>query len=183
MRIIAGKYKGRQIHASKDQSIRPTTNKIKEYVFDLLGEFVENATVLDVFCGSGSLGLEAVSRGAQNVTFIDNSQTSLRVLRRNVNQIKPEEPYRIIRRDALAFLKSNKQAFDLILADPPYTWDQFGRLLPLVFNGENLSEFGMFVLESETANEVNWENEKYEVLRQKQFDRTVITFFTKKGTV
>ncbi|MCB0297631.1 MAG: RsmD family RNA methyltransferase, partial [Calditrichaeota bacterium] len=82
MRIIAGKYKGRQIHASKDQSIRPTTNKIKEYVFDLLGEFVENATVLDVFCGSGSLGLEAVSRGAQNVTFIDNSQTSLRVLRR-----------------------------------------------------------------------------------------------------
>ncbi len=183
MRIIAGKYKGRQIYSGKDNSIRPTTNRIKEYIFGLLDEAVENAVVLDLFCGSGNLGLEAMSRGAKTVTFVDNSQKSLRVLRRNVNRLKVEEQYSIVKKDALEFLRKNSQPFDLILCDPPFEWNQYEELLPLAFKPENLSEYGLVVLESERSHEINWESDLFEVLRQKQFDRSLITILCRKNVV
>ncbi len=74
MRIIAGKYRGQQIYSSKNNSIRPTTNRVKEYIFEILRDFIEDARVLDLFSGSGSLGIEALSRGARSVTFVDISQ-------------------------------------------------------------------------------------------------------------
>lgn len=183
MRIIAGKYKGRQLNASKNQSIRPTTNKIKEYVFSLLDDFVLNANIVDLFCGSGSLGIEALSRGAQNVTFVDNSQDSLRILRRNVNQIKVEEPYKVVRKDAVAFLKGNRQPFDLIFADPPDKWSDFEKALPMLFKSSNLGKYGIVVLENEKSQDINWDSEVFEVLRQKKFDRRLITFLSRKGAV
>jgi 16S rRNA (guanine966-N2)-methyltransferase len=183
MRIIAGKYKGRQLHSAKDQSIRPTTNKIKEYIFELLGDYVIDAVILDLFCGSGSLGFEALSRGAGTVTFVDNSQDSLRVLRRNIGLLKIEEPIKVIRRDTENFLKKNKQPFDLIFADPPFKWNKFNEMLPLLFKPDNLTEYGLFVVESERSQDVTWESEHYEILRQKQFDRSLITFLTRKGIV
>jgi 16S rRNA (guanine(966)-N(2))-methyltransferase RsmD len=183
MRIIAGKYKGRQLHSAKDKSIRPTTNKIKEYIFELLDDFVIDAIILDLFCGSGNLGFEALSQGAHSATFVDNSQDSLRVLRRNIGQLKIDEPVKVIRKDMEQFLKRNKQPFDLIFADPPFKWNKFKEMLPLVFKPENLSEYGLFVVESERSHEVTWEGENYEILRQKQFDRSLITFLTRKGIV
>ena len=183
MRIIAGKYKGRQLFSAKDQSIRPTTDKIKEYIFELLDDFVLDAVALDLFCGSGNLGLEALSRGARNVAFVDNSANSLKVLRRNISVLKAEEPFKIIKKDTLQFLKKNKQPFDLIFADPPFKWGQFEEILPLIFKPENLTEYGLFVVESERSHEVNWNGENYEVMRQKQFDRSLITFLGRKGLV
>jgi len=183
MRIIAGKYKGQQLVTAKDHSIRPTTDRIKEYIFEILGNFVVDGLVLDLFAGSGNLGLEALSRGAQSVTFVDKSQSSLRVLRRNLGKLKVTEPTQVIKKDVLTFLRQNKQPYDLIFADPPYKWDRYIELLPLVFLPENLTEFGIFVLESEKAHNIEWETNVYEVLRQKQFDRSIITFFGRKGVV
>lgn len=181
MRIIAGKYKGQQIYSAKDQSIRPTTDRIKEYIFDILGDFVIDAVVLDLFCGSGNLGLEALSRGARNVTFVDKSQNSLRVLRRNIHKLQVTEPYTVVKKDVLAFLRQNRQPFDLIFADPPFKWNRFIELLPLVFLPENLTEYGIFVLESEKTHEIEWETNVYELIQQKQFDRSLISFFSRKG--
>ncbi len=183
MRIIAGKYKGQQLYAAKDHSIRPTTDRIKEYIFEILGDFVIDALVLDLFAGSGNLGLEALSRGARSVTFVDKSQNALRVLRRNIGKLKIAEPVQIVKKDVLTFLRQNKNPYDLIFADPPYKWDRYIELLPLVFLPENLSEFGIFVLESEKSHNIEWETNVYEVLRQKQFDRGIITFFGRKGVV
>lgn len=183
MRIISGKYKGKQLQASKDQSIRPTTNKIKEYIFDLINDYLEEAVVLDLFCGSGNLGLEAMSRGAQSVTFVDNNQGSLRVLRRNLSVVKVEEPFKIVRKDAVLFLKKNRQPFDLIFVDPPFKWKEFDKMMPLLFDENNLTEFGLVVMESEVSHEVVWESDSYELLRQKKFDRSVISFLTRKGIV
>lgn len=183
MRIIAGKYKGRQLQSAKDQSIRPTTDKIKEYIFELLGDFITDAIVLDLFCGSGSLGLEALSRGARNAAFVDSSANSLKVLRRNISSLKVEEPLKVIKKDTEQFLKKNKQPFDLIFADPPFKWDKFNDMLPLIFKPDNLSEYGLFVVESEKSHEVNWEGDSYEILRQKKFDRSLITFLSRKGVV
>lgn len=183
MRIIAGKYKGRQLQSAKDQSIRPTTDKIKEYIFELLDDFILDAVVLDLFCGSGSLGLEALSRGARNAAFVDSSANSLKILRRNIGTLKVEEPLKVIKKDTEQFLKKNKQPFDLIFADPPFKWDKFNDILPLIFKPGNLSEYGLFVVESEKSHEVNWNGDSYEILRQKKFDRSLITFLSRKGVV
>ncbi len=183
MRIISGKYKGQQIYAARDQSIRPTTDRIKEFIFNVLSDFVLDALVLDLFCGSGSLGLEAISRGAKSATFVDKSQNSLRVLRRNIHQLKIIEPYTVVKKDVLTFLRQNKQPFDLVFADPPFKWNRYIELLPLVFLPENLTEFGIFVLESERTHDIEWETNVYEVIQQKQFDRSLITFFGRKGVV
>ena len=183
MRIIAGKYKGRQLQSAKDQSIRPTTDKIKEYIFELLDDFIIDAIVLDLFCGSGSLGLEALSRGARNTAFVDNSANSLKILRRNIGTLKVEEPLKVIKKDTEQFLKKNKQPFDLIFADPPFKWDKLNDVLPLIFKPGNLTEYGLFVVESEKSHEVNWEGDSYEILRQKKFDRSLITFLARKGAV
>lgn len=183
MRIITGKYKGKQLQSSKDQTIRPTTNKIKEYIFDLIDDYLEDAVVLDLFCGSGNLGLESMSRGASSVTFVDNNQGSLRVLRRNLSVVKVEEPFKIVRKDAVLFLKKNRQPFDLIFVDPPFKWKEFDKMMPLLFTEDNLTEFGLVVMESEVSHEIQWKTETYEQLRQKKFDRSVISFLTRKGIV
>jgi len=145
-----------------------------------LGDFVEDCRVLDLFSGSGSLGIEALSRGAHSVTFVDNSFNSIKVLRRNLNRIQVREPYNIIKKNVLSFLRQNKKPFDLIFADPPFKWDRYIELLPLSFLPENLSEYGILVLESERNHYIEWETNVYEVLRQKKFDRSIITFFGRK---
>jgi 16S rRNA (guanine966-N2)-methyltransferase len=181
MKIIGGKYKGRHIYSSKNNRIRPTTNRNKEFIFGILNDFVADARVLDLFCGSGSLGLEAISRGAKSVTFIDNSFASLRVLQKNIARIKPKEDHQIVKKNVLTFLRQNKGSYDLILADPPFKWNHYFELLPLTFLPENLSEFGLVVLESEKTHEIEWETNIYEVLRQKKYDRSMITVFGRKG--
>lgn len=183
MRIISGKYKGRQIQSSRDRSIRPTTNKIKEYIFELLGDAVHDALVLDLFSGSGSLGIEAVSRGARGITFVDVSQNSLRVLRKNLENLKIAEPVYTVKRDVIQFLKKNRQPFDLIFADPPFKWAKFDDMLPLIFKPEVLSDNGIFVLESEKSHDIDWTQEIFTVRRQKIFDRSVITFLARNDQI
>ncbi len=181
MKIIGGKYKGRRIYSSKNNRIRPTTNRNKEFIFNILDNFMADARVLDLFCGSGSLGLEAVSRGAKSVTFVDNSYSSLRILRKNLERVKPKEEHRIVLKNVLTFLRQNKNSYDLILADPPFRWNHYFELLPLAFLPENLSEFGIMVLESEKTHDIEWETNVYEIIRQKKYDRSIITFFGRKG--
>ncbi len=181
MRVIAGKYKGHHLYSAKNQSIRPTTDRIKEHIFSVLNDFVTDCRVLDLFAGSGSLGIEALSRGAESVTFVENSYNSIKVLRKNLERLPIQEPYHVVRKNVLTFLKQNKEPFDLIFADPPFKWNRFIELLPLVFLPENLTEYGIFVLESERTHDIEWETNVYEVLRQKKFDRSIITFFGRKG--
>lgn len=181
MRIIGGKYKGRHIYSSKNNRIRPTTNRNKEFIFNVLDNFVKDANVLDLFCGSGSLGLEAASRGAKHVTFVDSSHSSLRIAQKNIDRIRLKEEYEIVQKNVLTFLRQNKQSYDLIFADPPFKWNHYIELLPLAFLPENLSEFGLLVLESEKTHNIEWETNIYEVIRQKKYDRSVITFFGRRG--
>ena len=180
MRVITGKYKGQHIYSAKNQSIRPTTDRVKEYIFDILGDFVEGCRVLDLFSGSGSLGIEALSRGAESVTFIENSYNSIKVLKKNLHRLKIREPYTIIRKSVLTYLRQNKQPFDLILTDPPFKWNRYIELLPLTFLHENLTDYGIFVLESERTHYIEWETNIYEIIRQKKYDRSLITLFGRK---
>jgi 16S rRNA (guanine(966)-N(2))-methyltransferase RsmD len=105
MRIIAGKYKGRHLFAAKNRSIRPTTDRVKEYIFSILEDYIKDCRVLDLFAGTGSLGLESLSRGANNVAFVENSFQSIKVLKKNLFRIKVQEPYSIIQKNTLTFFR------------------------------------------------------------------------------
>jgi 16S rRNA (guanine966-N2)-methyltransferase len=121
MRVVAGRFKGRTLHAPKGDSTRPTSDKVREALFSVLGD-IEGLAVLDLFAGSGALGIEALSRGAGSATFVDDSQRAVETIRRNLEAAGTDAAVR--RRDVFAFLGSAGSTggpFDLVFADPPYS--------------------------------------------------------------
>lgn len=123
MRIIGGRWKGHYLVSFKADHIRPTTDRVKETLFNILQMHIEGARVLDLFCGTGNLGIEALSRGAAHVTFVEKSNKSLKITRENLEKLKvPREEYDIVAKDVLSFLKNyDGEPYDIIFADPPFT--------------------------------------------------------------
>lgn len=122
MRIISGKYGGQYLVSFKADHIRPTTDRVKESLFNILKNEIEGARVLDLFCGTGNLGIEALSRGAAEVLFVDLHPKSLSILKQNIEKLQVDEPHRILRKDVLSFLGSYKEdPYDLVFIDPPFT--------------------------------------------------------------
>jgi 16S rRNA (guanine966-N2)-methyltransferase len=121
LRIISGKYKG-QLVSFKADHIRPTTDRVKESQFNILQGAFEDARVLDLFAGTGSLGIEALSRGAREVVFVEQNAKSIAIIKKNLEKLKVIEPCQIIAKDVLKFLKAyDGEPFDVIFVDPPFT--------------------------------------------------------------
>jgi 16S rRNA (guanine966-N2)-methyltransferase len=121
MRIIAGEFRGRRLRPPPGRRVRPTTDRVREAWFSIVGDAVVGARVLDLFAGSGALGLEALSRGAAHVTFVELAAPSLAALRANVAELGVEGQTAIRRGDALRFAAGlGRAAYDLAFADPPY---------------------------------------------------------------
>ena len=120
MRIISGKYRGLNLASFTAENIRPTADRVKESLFNILSPRIYGAEVLDLFCGSGNLGIECLSRGAASVHFNDSSRQSLTVLAKNLARLKGENNYRVTCQDYLDCLKSARGAYDIIFMDPPY---------------------------------------------------------------
>jgi 16S rRNA (guanine966-N2)-methyltransferase len=121
MRVIAGRWGGRRLQAPAGRSTRPTSDRVREALFSVLGERVAGAEVLDLFAGSGALGLEALSRGAAGATFVDSAPGALRALRANVEALGASAE--VVRADARRFLGSasaTARQYDLVFLDPPY---------------------------------------------------------------
>lgn len=132
MRIIAGKWKSRRLAPVRGQGVRPTTDRLREAWMSILGSLVVDAAVADLFAGSGALGLEALSRGAAHVTFVERSRRAIGVLERNIHSLGAEDATTVVRGDALAHLhKLDPVRCDLALADPPYGRSHAHRLLTL----------------------------------------------------
>ncbi len=130
MRIIAGEFKGRQLKASGDRRARPTADRVREAWFSILAPLLPGSVVVDLFAGSGALGLEALSRGAARVDFVETSKYSLEALRENVASLDVEDRVKIYRMDALEFVsRLEREEYDVALADPPYRSDYARRLL------------------------------------------------------
>ena len=150
MRIIAGSRRGQTIHAPKGLDTRPTGDRVREAAFNLIG-LVDGASVLDLFAGSGALGLEALSRGAERVVFVDSDRESVRAIERNLDKLKLAGEVRQV--DALRFLATERRRFDLVLVDPPYERfadfaPKLARYLPAV-----LAENGLLVVETAAREE------------------------------
>ncbi len=122
MRIISGKYKGLNLVSFKADHIRPTTDRVKESQFNIIQNNLDGARILDLFAGTGNLGIEAISRGAREVVFVEQNRKSIAIIEANIKKLKITEPYKIIAKDVIAFLESYAgEPFDVIFADPPFT--------------------------------------------------------------
>jgi 16S rRNA (guanine966-N2)-methyltransferase len=117
MRVVAGAFKGRRLQAPRGRRTRPTSDKVREAVFSLLGD-VSGARVLDLYAGSGALGIEALSRGAAAATFVERDSRALASLRRNLEAVGADA--QVVRRDVVRFLTADVGPFDLVFVDPPY---------------------------------------------------------------
>ncbi|MGN0814397.1 MAG: 16S rRNA (guanine(966)-N(2))-methyltransferase RsmD [Candidatus Coproplasma sp.] len=175
MRIISGKYRGLNLVPFKGEEIRPTADRVKESLFNIIYDRVAGATVLDLFCGSGNLGIECLSRGAEEVNFNDLSTESLAVLKKNLAKLKGENKYFITAGDYLDYLKSTRKQFDIIFIDPPYA-KEFGRAALEVISSRNLlTNSGVAIYERDRAFE--GEIAGLELVDERKYGRTYLSFF------
>jgi len=178
MRIIAGKFRGRSIKAVKGNNTRPTTDKIKENMFNMLGQFFDGGRVLDLYAGSGNLGMEAVSRGIDEAIFIDTHPEAVRTIRDNVKVFKIEEKVKIYRNDAskaLGVLAKKEIQFDLIFLDPPYKHQKINEILAIIAEGGLLVDDGVVVCEYLAEDSADMDFGGFEVVRQERYGITEIT--------
>ena len=148
MRIITGKAKGIVLKTPAGEATRPTAERVKEAVFSMLQFDIEGRSVLDLFAGSGQMGLEALSRGAEHCVFVDKSRQSINVVRENVQSCGFVSQSRILNMDACDYLRSAKPGIDIALLDPPYEQDLLLKALPLL--EPKLSDRAIVVCEHES---------------------------------
>jgi 16S rRNA (guanine(966)-N(2))-methyltransferase RsmD len=178
VRVIAGKYKGRAVLAPRGYELRPTADKVKGAIFSMLAAEVPDAMVLDVFSGTGNLGIEALSRGALSCVFVDSSKESTNVLRENLSHIKIGDEAKILPYDwnrALDVLSGSK--FDILFADPPYETAPYDELMKKLLACDIMSGQGAVVLESSFRMPPGESYEGFEFDRQRRYGKTLITIF------
>lgn len=149
MRVITGSARGRKLQTLEGDDVRPTTDKVKEAIFSIVHFDIDGSNVLDLFSGSGQLGIEAISRGAKRCTFVDASQRSVRITNENIKHTGFEEQSDVLHTDSLGYLKTCRQTFDLAFLDPPYRKGILEEALPLL--EKHMSDRGIVVCEHETG--------------------------------
>jgi 16S rRNA (guanine966-N2)-methyltransferase len=181
VRIISGEHKGRRLRVGKKAKVRPTSDRVKESIFNILREEVAGKRILDLFAGAGSLGIEALSRGAESVTFVDASSQSVEALKKNLRSLDLENRSAILRLDGLKALKRLEQSFQMVFADPPYLKGFAQKIIDSIAQLEVLEENGILILEHHKKETFCLPGEKLSVLKHKRFGDTVISFFLKKN--
>ena len=162
MRIMSGKFRGRRLKGPRSMDLRPTGDRLKETLFNIVAPEIAGSRVLDVFAGTGAIGLEALSRGAQQVVFIESGQEALRLIRQNLALCGITEGFRILQGDVFAALRTlAREAFaaDLTFLDPPYQWRPYGDLLEILF-GTGIARPGSKVVIEHHRKSVMPESEK-----------------------
>jgi 16S rRNA (guanine966-N2)-methyltransferase len=179
MRIIAGRAKGKRLHSPRGRGIRPTADRVKESIFNILGEQWEGIRVLDLFAGTGSLGLEAVSRGAEEVVFIEKSRSALDLLKKNIFLCGFDSNAVVLPMSVphgLTLMGQRRQFFHLIFADPPYDRGWVERTIGQILIHRVLTEDGLVVIEHGPNESPAQRHGKLAILRQKTYGETTITF-------
>lgn len=180
MRVISGKYKGRQLQGFNQPGTRPTMDRVKESLFAILQNKLKGSIVLDLFAGSGSLGIEALSNGSKACYFVEINKKMLEILKNNLQTLKVEEEYYLLNRDyldALKYFYQNNIKFDLIFLDPPYDLHLINKILEKIDEYNLLMEDGQVIceyLDEKIA------NDNFEVIKDKIYGSKRVTIFKQK---
>ncbi len=180
VRVISGALKGKRLYPIRGLTIRPTTDYLRESIFNILAGWVEDAIVLDLFAGTGSLGIEALSRGAATAVFVDKNPRAITALTRNISAYRLEGRSTILQRDilrGLSFLKSIDLAFDLVFVDPPYDKGFVERTMQLLDRAESTSDGVSIVIEHSRREVLPEKVARFILSDQRHYRKTLVSFY------
>ena len=179
MRVITGTARGIQLKTPDGMITRPTTDRVKEAMFSIIHFDIPGAAVLDLFGGTGQLGIEALSRGARSAVFVDAGEPACRLIKENLKKTRLEGQGRVVRSDYLDYLKRCRDQFDIILLDPPYAEVFLENALNLITEIDILQSNGIIVTERPAEKEMPWEFEGYSRSKDYKYGKTLITIYRK----
>ncbi|MDY3971392.1 MAG: 16S rRNA (guanine(966)-N(2))-methyltransferase RsmD [Clostridia bacterium] len=178
MRIISGRKRGHKLLEFEGEDVRPTTDRVKESVFNLIQGFVPDAVCLDMFAGSGALSFEAISRGAQKAVCIDSDKRSIDIIKKNALSLGFLEDCDIVNMSCFDYVERTTEKFDIVFLDPPYNKNFIEPVLDALIKNDVLNEDGIIVLESD-GTDFHDEFEGLDIYRQRKYGRTYITIYKK----
>ena len=180
MRIIAGELKGRRLMTPSDNRVRPTTDKVKEAVFSMVAGYLPGSVVVDLFAGTGNLGLEAISRGAARAYFVDKDRTSISMVRENVKHCKVEDRSVILWSDFKSVFKKINDKVDVIFLDPPYSAGYMEECFSIIAESEILEEDGRIVAEHSSAETLPEEMSGMVLIKSKRYGKISVSIYEKQ---
>lgn len=176
MRVISGIRRGHKLHEFSGKDVRPTTDRVKESIFNLIQSYVPSARVLDMFAGSGALSFEAISRGASFAVLVDSDKRSVELIKKNIDELKFHDMCKVMEESCFSFAENCTDKFDIIFLDPPYNKGFIEPALSTIVKNKLLSENGIIVLESDST-DFKSEFKDIEMIKQKRYGRTFITIY------
>jgi len=175
MRVIAGRLRSRRLMMVDDQTTRETKDRVKESIFNMIGPYHILDDVLDLFAGSGSLGIEAHSRGAKNVVFVDQAFNAIKVINQNIEELKIKPSSTVFHMDAFLYMNQANISFDLIFLDPPYHQISIEECLMKIDTKKLLKDDGLIVVLSDRDTTIH-ETNNFMVVKEKRITRTNVVF-------
>ena len=186
MRIIGGLMRGTKLYTLEGENTRPTLDRVKESLFNILNIRLQEAVVLDLFSGSGALGLESISRGAKKAVLCDASKAAYKIILSNVEKTKVNEKVKVYNIDyekCLSMLANEKYKFDVIFLDPPYESEYYEKSLEKIYNLDLLADDATIILETDDRDRIisNIDNNKYYICDERKYGRATLMFLNRKG--
>ncbi len=180
MRVITGKARGKRLRTLDGLETRPTTDRVKESIFNIIQFEIEGRQILDLFAGSGQLAIECVSRGALHATAVDVAKAAVAVIRDNVKNCDMEDQIHVVQEDCKSFIKRIRKQFDVILLDPPYHTENLQKSLDLIYEFDILTDGGIIVCESARDQVLNAPPAPYEMGREYVYGKSKVSVIHKK---
>lgn len=181
MRVITGSARGKKLGELEGMETRPTTDRVKEGLFNMIQFEIEGARVLDLFAGTGQLGIECLSRGAKHCLFVDQRRDAAALVRKNLRDTNLESRAAVIQGDSLNVLKRQREPFDLIFLDPPYDTDLLEKTLKTITEIDILSENGIIICESRAERELPELSVPYQKTKTCRYGKIKLTLYRKAG--
>lgn len=179
MRVVSGLVKGRRIFAPSGLALRPTPNKVRAALFNILSDHIVGASFLDLYAGTGAVGIEALSRGAEFVTFVEQDPRHLQYLEKNIAACGFSEKSRVARLAVDHFLNGRIQPFDLIFLDPPYSSGELEKILPRIWEGDMMADKAQLVVEHFHKQVLPQATGKIQFLKKYRYGETILSFYGK----
>jgi len=179
LRIISGSLRGKKIQSVPGTDIRPTSNRVREAIFNILSNSVSGVHVLDLFAGSGPLGIEAMSRGAESTVFIDNNKNAVSVIEKNIDSCSLTKRVEIISCDvvySLSFLKSARPEFKLVFMDPPYNKNLIKPALVNIHLSGSLKKNARIIIEHSSSEKIPQDLQEFNIEDEKKYGKTKVSF-------
>lgn len=176
MRIIAGKAGGLRLKSLKNRDVRPTLDRVKESMFSMIAFYLPDTEVLDLFAGFGSLGIEALSRGAEKADFVEINKRHLKIIEDNLNKANLFEDAELYKSDVYDYLKKCQKQYDLIFMDPPYERGMSKKTIDLIIKHNLLKTEGLIINEK-SADEKTEEFEELSIIKNKKYGNSLLTIY------